>query len=58
MTTRVHSEPLILLSFLQAGQGTYSAVPGRRSIRCIAVYHDQYWRKQPKGAMYDGNHCR
>jgi len=58
ITTRVHSEPLIRFSFLQVGQGTYSAVPGRRSIRCIAGYHGQYWRKEPRSAMYDGNEFR
>lgn len=55
MTTRVHSEPLIRLSFLHVGQETKSAVPGLRSIRCIAAYHGQYRSVEPKGAMYVSN---
>jgi hypothetical protein len=37
ITTRACSDPLIRLSFLHAGQATKSAVPGRRSIRCMAA---------------------
>jgi hypothetical protein len=55
ITTRVHSEPLIRVSFLQAGQATKSAVPGRRSMRCISVSLGTYWRRGPKGAMYCSN---